>query len=998
MAVVLQGNMHRSRAAHDLQVQICSEKNVDIMLVSEQYRDREGPGWYRDELGTAAIWVPDPRTFHVEGHGRGKGFVWVRHRNTHYISVYLTPNQTTEEYKARLDGMEDAIREMQGELLVAGDFNAKAVEWGEGRTDTRGRQILEMASRLELIVLNTGTTSTFRRPGYRETIIDISLASGRLAARTEDWRVIEDYTASDHQYIMFRVRDGTPTTAPMRRVSPRWNLSKINLEKLSSALEYGQRALENIPNNLSQNARANEITDSTMRIIEQACAEAVPRKTTNRTRRPAYWWTSEIADLRKRCLRLRRESQRTRRRNHDATPLVAEFRAAKKNLKWAIKASQRRCWKLLGEEMNKDPWGLGYKIVLRRLGAFAIGSPREPEMINNIVDALFPTHPKRANAPTPPGSIEVPKFSERELSTAVKSMKNGKAPGPDGLPAELLKAIARTQPSLLLDMFNSCLRSGIFPARWKTARLVLISKGKGKADSPFSYRPLCMLDTTGKLLEKLLKTRLLTAIRAAGDLAPRQYGFRRGLSTIDAVQEVVDAARSTESGNHYSRPVCLLVTLDVKNSVSWEKALCALKRDFKLPEYLLRIIGDYLADRSLVYDTYDGPKQKQITSGAAQGSILGRDIWNAFYDGILRMDMPENTFLVGYADDIAAVITAKNVDAAQLKLNQVMRLVNPWMEDHGLELAAAKTEIVLLTKKRINTTCPLGVGAATVGTTRSVKYLGVTLDNKLTFGEHIRKAADRAAAVIAALSKVMANTTGPRPCKRRLLMRTAESIMLYGAEVWAGALRRDVHRRRLAAVQRRAALRIACSYRTVSEPAVLVVAGVIPIDLLARERLFIRQNTPVVGRKEAHGSARAKSLEMWQDQWRLEPRGRWTARLIREVAPWFKRQHGEVNFYVTQFLTGHGLFYAYLHKMGKTADAGCIHGDSPHDDALHTFFVCEVWSDERRALQEDLGEITPDNIIRLMLEGEETWAKVCAYIETILRKKKKVIDERDART
>ena len=37
--------MHRSRAAHDLQVQICSEKNVDIMLVSEQYRDREGPGW-----------------------------------------------------------------------------------------------------------------------------------------------------------------------------------------------------------------------------------------------------------------------------------------------------------------------------------------------------------------------------------------------------------------------------------------------------------------------------------------------------------------------------------------------------------------------------------------------------------------------------------------------------------------------------------------------------------------------------------------------------------------------------------------------------------------------------------------------------------------------------------------------------------------------------------------------------------------------------------------
>ena len=91
------------------------------------------------------------------------------------------------------------------------------------------------------------------------------------------------------------------------------------------------------------------VTDATMKVIEQACAEAVPRKTSSRSRRPAYWWTDEIADLRKTCLRLRRRTQRMKRRDQDAAPLAAEYSAAKKTLKRAIKSSQQRCWRELGK-------------------------------------------------------------------------------------------------------------------------------------------------------------------------------------------------------------------------------------------------------------------------------------------------------------------------------------------------------------------------------------------------------------------------------------------------------------------------------------------------------------------------------------------------------------------------------------------------------------------------------------------------------------------------
>ena len=98
------------------------------------------------------------------------------------------------------------------------------------------------------------------------------------------------------------------------------------------------------------------------------------------------------------------------------------------------------------------------------------------------------------------------------------------------------------------------------------------------------------------------------------------------------------------------------------------------------------------------------------------------------------------------------------------------------------------------------------------------------LDTKLTFWDQIRKGADKAAAVTASLSRMLANIGGPRPCVRRSLFRTAESIMLYGAEIWAHAMRYVKYRKLLSAVQRRGALRVTSSYRPVSEPAVLVIA------------------------------------------------------------------------------------------------------------------------------------------------------------------------------
>ena len=107
---------------------------------------------------------------------------------------------------------------------------------------------------------------------------------------------------------------------------------------------------------------------------------------------------------------------------------------------------------------------------------------------------------------------------------------------------------------------------------------------------------------------------------------------------------------------------CATACKNAFNSLRWNDTLNASEYNLSVPHYILATISSYLSNRQLVYNTSLGPRVKHITSGGAQGS------------GILRKHMLEETFLVGYTDDIAAVITARNTDEAQGKLRRVMLL------------------------------------------------------------------------------------------------------------------------------------------------------------------------------------------------------------------------------------------------------------------------------------------------------------------------------------
>lgn len=982
---ILQLNLNHCEAAQDLLMQTVRDLKIDVAVLSEQYRHMDNPCvWITDASGRAAIWI-DGRTFLQEAPQVLTGrFTWAKMEGIYVYSVYAPPSDTLGEFEQMLNNLAEHSRGRKP-LVIAGDFNAWATDWGSRQTNARGEILLDFATSLELVLINRGTSPTFIR-NNTTSIVDVTFTSESLSPRVTSWHVSDHYTHSDHQAIIFEVaveggRRVRELPAPVK-----WNVRSFDVESFNVIMD----------DDVELGGSAEHMSAQLTTLISSACDASMKRSSSRARRTPVYWWNEEIAEMRRICHRTRRLAQRARgRENYDVLKL--RHHDARKTLKRAIKESKRRSWRELCDLVDENPWGRPYKIVMSKLKSPITAPPSCPVLLERIVTTLFPHQQALTNIEEVPidDRSPIPMITERELFKACSKIGDLKAPGPDGVPNVALKAAIKSRPDIFLRTFNRCLVESVFPSRWKRQKLVLLPKGNKPPDVPSSYRPICLLDTVGKVFEKIIGNRLEKFTEGAHGLSQNQYGFRKARSTVDAIQAVVNIAHKAIAGRRWkngAKQYCAIVTLDVKNafnSANWDGILVALRR-MEVPEYIRRITASYLSDRSLMYNTDMGPKTYNITGGVPQGSVLGPLLWNIMYDGVLGLSLPKGTMTIGFADDVAVVVVAKHLELITQMANVAVDKIRKWLTANGLQLADHKTEAVLVTSRTVRETITVTVGVCDIPSQPSLRYLGVQIDARLRFDDHLRIVSSRAAAVCNALARLMANIGGPRQARRKLLANVVSSVMLYAAPIWSKATAVTSYVRQMTSVHRRCALRVARAFRTVSYDAVCVIADMMPIQLMAEERAEIyrrRCENHTIDHRTISNEIKMAMVARWQHLWDRSTNGRWTYRLIPDIKTWSTRQHGEVDYYLAQFLTGHGCFRTYQHRFRLDDDAMCPTCRCEEENVEHVIFHCPRFQEDRESLQQHFQQLpTPENIVCEMMAQETTWNVVANFVAGVIRK------------
>ncbi|KAH8413925.1 hypothetical protein KR215_003631, partial [Drosophila sulfurigaster] len=360
------------------------------------------------------------------------------------------------------------------------------------------------------------------------------------------------------------------------------------------------------------------------------------------------------------------------------------------------------------------------------------------------------------------------------------------------------------------------------------------------------------------------------------------------------------------------------------------------------------------------------------------------------------MDLPTGANLIGFADDIALLVVAKELEVAESNCNRAIDCIGTWLLSVGLELAPHKTEAVLISSRKKVETAVVKVGAAHITSKRTLKYLGVTIDSRLSFREHLQELGRKVAVTNRALSRLMPNTRGPKQCRRALISSVTRSIALYAASIWADAVLKSSYIGGLASTFRLSAIKIISGFRTVSDEAAFVIAGIPPFEEMVRERVSVfRQlqtgSLPNAEKRSIKQRAQRECLERWQTRWNEASKGRWTHRLIPLIKEWTTRSHGQLNFHLTQVISGHGCFRSYLFRFGHDTAEDCpACFPTAVEDAEHVIFQCGRYATLRQELADAIGErLTVSTLVPLMLVSSTNWTLIRQFVAAVMNEQRR---------
>ena len=348
--------------------------------------------------------------------------------------------------------------------------------------------------------------------------------------------------------------------------------------------------------------------------------------------------------------------------------------------------------------------------------------------------------------------------TDEEVERIIRGF-NDSAAGWDELRPKIIKCIRNQIKYPLQHLTNLSLAQGIFPNELKIGNVVPIHKAKDVA--VFSnYRPVSVLPAFSKLFEKIMYNRLIQFINENKLLYKYQFGFQKGKSTEMALIILLDKITEALDQGKYVIGVFLDFSKafdTVDHSILLQKleryGICGLYLDW---------FKDYLSNRKQCV-TYNGCQSsyQTIKCGVPQGSILGPLLFLLYINDLSTVS--NACFSILFADDTNMFITGRNINEMCQQLNEDLKNIQNWLCCNKLSLNILKTNYMIFTSRNRHIE-DIGVKIDNTNIERvyTTKFLGVQIDSKLTWKNHvdyISKKISKCAAIISKARKVLHKST-----------------------------------------------------------------------------------------------------------------------------------------------------------------------------------------------------------------------------------------------
>ena len=388
-------------------------------------------------------------------------------------------------------------------------------------------------------------------------------------------------------------------------------------------------------------------------------------------------------------------------------------------------------------------------------------------------------------------------ISPNEVLDIIQALPN-KGTGPNSIPLRMLKPVADIISVPLCGIINSSFSTGEFPELLKIAKVLPLHKG-GSTQDLNNFRPISLLPIFDKIMEKIMHKKLYGFLETHKALYENQFGFRKNCSTVHALMDMTEKIKESIDKGKYGCGVFI----DLKKAFDTvnHKILLTKLEHYGVRGPLLRWFQSYLTDRKqYVYFNGESSELRNMICGVPQGSVLGPLLFLIYINDLPNISVKLLFFL--FADDTHLYFESNNLQQLERIMNIELKQLTLWLNVNRLALNIGKTNFVIFHcyNKSLPYSVTLKLNNKAISQKSHIKYLGVIIDEHLTWSQHTTTIAKKISRSIGIMYKL-------RPYMNSKMLTNIYfsliySHLVYAVQVWGSAC--ASHLKHIETLQKRA--------------------------------------------------------------------------------------------------------------------------------------------------------------------------------------------------